>query len=307
MMKYNQIKIWTVVALVAFIVSCSKKLDEYNPSGSSVEALLTTPEGFETAINGAYTYNRSFFGKEQGFALLEAGTDIWTASAKNGNTSVAGVSPNPPLTTYQGLISDNIWVDQNLWIPCYAGINLCNTALSVIDQAGLPVTRRPTAEAELRFMRAWYYFLLVQAFGDVHFTLEPTTSITTTANRTPVADIYAQIIKDMEFAVANLPATTGDYGRITKAGATAIFSKVLLTNGLYQEAGNMANNVIKNFGLSLVPKYSDLWPMTNEKNKEVLWAVNYSTNYAVNAGSNQGTQYVPDGIYQPGGYDTGCC
>ena len=287
-MKNNIKKIIPLALAVCIAVSCNKKIEEFNPGGATAESLLNTPDGFETAVNAVYTYNRSIYGKEEGYALLEAGTDIWTNAVSNGNKGTNGVIPTPPLTTYQGLLSDNVWVNSNMWVPCYAGINLANTALKEINTAGLAASRKPVLEAELRFMRAWYYYLLTETFGDVHFTLEPTESIVTTANRTPAATIYQQIIEDAKFAAANLPSTTADYGRVTKPAAEAFLARVSLTRGNNQDASNYANNVIKNYSFNLMPKYSDLWTMANEINPEVVWAVNYSSNVALNAGSNEG-------------------
>ncbi|MFD1768337.1 RagB/SusD family nutrient uptake outer membrane protein [Sphingobacterium suaedae] len=284
-MKQNSYIGLAILAGMVTLSACNKKLEEYNPSNATEESLFKTAEGFETAVNGAYTYNRNLYGKEEGFALLEAGTDLWAPSAKNGNSTVFGSSPNPAITTYSGLLADNYWVNTNLWTPCYAAINLCNTALGRIDEAGLTPARRQSAEAELRFMRAWYYFLLVQAFGDVHFTLEPTKGMVTVANRTSVVTVYEQIVNDMQFAAGNLPVTTADYGRITKTGALAILSKVLLTKGDYQAASNLAKVVIDESGQGLLPRYADLWQMANETNNEVLWAVNYATNLNLNAPS----------------------
>lgn len=294
-------KIVFPLLLIAISMSCKKQLEEYNPGGATVDGLLSTPQGFEAAVNATYTYNRSLYGKEEGFAMLEAGTDILTNAAFNGNTGVNGIFPNTPLTTYQALIADNVWLNTNFWVPCYAAINLCNTALGFINDAGLSPERKPVLEGELRFMRAWYYWHLVQAFGDVSFTLEPTTSMVTTANRTPAATIYQQIIADVQFAAANLPATAQDYGRATKPAAEALLAKLYLTRGNNQEASNYAASVIKNYGFSLLPNYADLWKMQNEKNAEVIWAVNYSTNLALNAGSNKGhSMFLMDYADLPG-------
>jgi hypothetical protein len=287
-MKLHIKKIVIPVLLLAITVSCQKKLDEYNPGGANVDNLLRTPQGFESAVTATYTYNRSIYGKEEGFAMLEAGTDIWTNAALNGSTGVNGIFPNTPLTTYQGLITDNIWLNRNMWVPCYAAINLCNTALKYINEAGLADARKPVLEAELRFMRAWYFWHLVETFGDVSFTLEPTESMVTTATRTPVETIYQQMFEDAQFAVNNLPNTTPDYGRATKPVAEALLAKLHLTRGNNQEASNYAISVIKNYSFSLLPKYADLWTMGNEKNAEVVWAVNYSSNLVLNAGSNLG-------------------
>lgn len=265
------------VLFLQFLLSCNKQLNEYNPGGATVESLFTSPEGFEAAVNGAYTYNRSFYGKEEGVGLLEVGTDIWTSAATD---------QQPSLTTYQGLTPDQAWIKTKMWQPCYAGINLCNLALKYIDNAGLATTRKPVLEGELRFLRAWYYWHLVETFGDTHFTLESTEGMVTTANRTSVDKIYDQIFIDMAIAVNNLPPTTADYGRITKPAAEAFLARLYLTRGKNQEASNLAYGVIKNYGFKLLSNYADLWNMSNQRNTEVVWATNYSTTLTNNSGSN---------------------
>lgn len=290
-MNYSKISnIWSkafgLTVAACCLASCS--LDEYNPGGATVESLFNTPEGIESATNGTYTYNRKLYGKEEGYALLEMGSDLWTSAARSGVSGSNGVYPQPPLMTYQGLISDNVWVKSNLWQPCYAGINLANTALKNMPEAGLDPAKAPILEAELRFMRAWYYWHLVESFGDIPFTLEPTESIITVATRTPADQVYEQIFSDLEFAVSNAPLTNSDYGRITKAVAEAFSARVYLTRGRYEEALAFANNVINNYSFGLMPNYTDLWAMDNEKNQEIVWGLNYSTNLEFNDGSNVG-------------------
>jgi hypothetical protein len=284
--------------------ACKDQLEEYNPSGATAEAVFTTPEGIETAVTGMYTYNRSLYGKEAGYALLELGTDIWTAAANNGSTVVSGAAPQPALTNYQGLLSDNIWVKAQLWQPCYAAINLANQALKYVNTAGLTPARRPVVEAELRFMRAWYYYHLAESFGDVPLRLEPTEGVVTTATRAPVAQVYDQIFTDLTFALANLPTTTTDYGRITRPAAEAFAAKVYLTRGQYQRAANLARRVTAQYtgnGVGLVTNYADLWDISKQRNAEVLWAVNYSPTLTFNAGSNLGhTLFLMDYGTLPG-------
>ncbi|MDO7851655.1 RagB/SusD family nutrient uptake outer membrane protein [Hymenobacter convexus] len=303
-MKTTFKKTLTLALLALAATACKDQLAEYNPSGSTAEAVFTTPDGFETAVNAMYTYNRALYGKEAGYALLEMGTDIWTNAANNGGTVVSGATPQPPLTTYQSLISDNIWVKTQLWQQCYAAINLANQALKYVNTAGLLPARRPVLEAEIRFMRAWYYYHLVESFGDVPLRLEPTEGVVTTATRASVADVYNQIFQDLDFATANLPVTTTDYGRITKPAAEAFASKIYLTRGQYQRAANLAKRVVTGYtgqGIRLVTSYASLWDFTNQRNSEVLWAVNYSTNLTFNAGSNLGhTFFLMDYASLPG-------
>lgn len=303
-MKTTFPKTLTFALLALAATACKDQLAEYNPSGSTAEAVFTTPEGFETAVNAMYTYNRALYGKEAGYALLEMGTDIWTNAANNGGTVVSGSAPQPALTTYQGLISDNIWVRAQLWQQCYAAINLANQALKYVNTAGLLPARRPVVEAEVRFMRAWYYYHLVESFGAVPLRLEPTEGVVTTATRAPVADVYNQIFQDLDFATANLPVTTADYGRITKPAAEAFASKIYLTRGQYQRAANLAKRVMTSYtgqGIRLVTSYASLWDFANQRNSEVLWAVNYSANLTYNAGSNLGhTLFLMDYGTLPG-------
>lgn len=303
-MNNHQISTWRSKLLYAlsfslFFASCS--LDEYNPGGATVESLFNTPEGIEAAANGTYTYNQKLYGKEQGYALLEMGTDIWTGGANSGNSGTNGVYPQPPLMNYQGLISDNVWVKSNLWQPCYAGINLVNTALKNIGTAGVDASKAPILEAELRFMRAWYYWHLVESFGDIPFTLEPTESIITIAKRTPADQVYEQIFSDLQYAVDNAPLTNTDYGKITKPIAEAFSARVYLTRGRYEEALTYAQHVMNDYGYGLMPNYADLWKMENEKNQEIIWGLNYSTNLEFNDGSNVGhSMYLMEYDTQPG-------
>ena len=271
MKKLNLYILWAGLAVLT-CSSCKKQLEEYNPGGLTAEAVFTTPAGFETLVNAAYEYQRWWYGKEDGFSLSEMGTDIWI----NGSGDAA-----PELNRYVNLTGNSAAVTTE-WQQLYAAVNLCNTGINRIAGAGYPAAQATTREAELRFLRAFYYWHIVETWGDVHFTLQETTGIVTTANRTPVATFYDQIIKDLQFATANLPATTTDYGRVTKPAARAFLSRIYLTRGMNKEAIDMANDVIKNYGFSLQASYADLWKMTNLQNKEVVYAVNYSANLSLN-------------------------
>jgi starch-binding outer membrane protein, SusD/RagB family len=271
-MKFKQIKITVLVLLVISITSCKKTLEEYNPGGLTSETVYTTPEGFESLVNAAYTYQRWWYGKEEGYNISETGTDIWTS----GSGEVY-----PDLTRYLNLQANNGALASE-WRELYAAINLINGGVNNIEKAGLSPQVRNTREGELRFLRAFYYWHIVETWGGVHFTLEETNGILSTANRTPVDTFYAQIFRDLDFAVNNLPVTQPQYGRATKPAAEAFLARMYLTRGMNQEALDMAKSVINNYGFQLVPNYADLWKMSNLKNKEVVYAVNYNEDLAQN-------------------------
>lgn len=262
-------------------------ITEYNPGGLTSETVFTNPDGFESLVNAAYAYTRWWYGKEEGISMSELGTDLWTSGAGDAH---------PSLTTYQDLQSNQRAVDQ-LWQHLYTAVNLVNAGINGIDESGLSAKQKSTRLAELRFLRAFYYWHIAETWGGVHFSLDETRGIVTTANRTPVDKFYEQIFQDLDYAVGNLPTTTSDYGRVTKPAAEAFLARMYLTRGRNKEAFDMATKVINSYNFQLLPRYADLWRMNNLQNREVVWAVNYSANIALND--------KRDRILFPGGHPRG--
>lgn len=264
--------------------SCENVLEEYNPSGLTSETVYTTPEGFETLVNAAYSYQRWWYGKEEGYNIAETGTDIWTSGAGEVYRD---------LTQYLNLQGSNAALTSE-WREFYAAINLCNGGINRIEQAGLSATLRPVREGELRFLRAFYYWHIVETWGGVHFITTETNGIVTTANKTPVETFYNQIFEDLKIAVSNLPATQPQYGRVTKGAAQAFLARMYLTRGMNKEALEMAEAVLNGgYGYKLEDNFANLWKMSNQKSKEVIYSVDYSTNLALNDLAN--TTFNPYG------------
>ncbi|GAA0880401.1 RagB/SusD family nutrient uptake outer membrane protein [Algoriphagus jejuensis] len=261
-------------------------MEEYNPSGLTAEAVYTTPEGFESLVNAAYSYQRWWYGKEEAYNMTEMGTDIWMSAAGD---------VWPDLTTYTNLQGTNAPIT-TLWTQLYAAVNLTNAGINRIADAGLTPANRLQREAELRFLRAFYYYHIVETWGGVHFTLEESQGIITTANKTPVDTFYAQILEDLNFAVQHLAPTTPDYGRVTKPAAMSFLARIYLTRKMYKEASDMATAVINGgFGYKLVPNYKDLWIMANNRNSEIVYAVNYAENLTLNDLRNNETNPLGHG------------
>jgi hypothetical protein len=265
------------------LFSCNDVLEEYNPSGLTAETVYTTPEGFETLVNAAYTYQRWWYGKEEAHNIAETGTDIWTSGS--GETDRG-------LTQYLNLQGSDTYLTTE-WREFYAAINLCNGGINRIDKAGLSATLRPIREGELRFLRAFYYWHIVETWGGVHFTTEETNGIVSTANRTPIETFYNLIFEDLKIAVANLPVTQPQYGKVTKGAAQAFLARMYLTRGMNKEALEMAQAVIASNTYKLEANYADLWKMSNLKTKEAIYVVDYSANLALDDLAN--TTFNPYG------------
>ncbi len=274
-MKNNIFKfILSSFAMVILFTACKKKLEEYNPSGLTASTVYTKAVGFETLVNAAYSYSRYWYGKEEGYQLSEMGTDIWTSGTGD---------VYPQVSQYNNLQGNNTSILDLEWNSFYAALNLCNTGISNIAAVSdYTATQKATREGELRFLRAFYNWHIVETWGGVQLTTKPSSGVITTANRTSVDSFYTQIFSDLQFAVANLPVSTSEYGRATQPVAKAFLARMYLTRGQNAAAIALANDVIKNYGFSLLPAYSDLWDMGKLKNKEVVWAVDYSTNLALN-------------------------
>src|SRR3954452_20940485 len=141
-MKSYLIQIAALATLAVAVSSCKKTLEEYNPSGITAESVFTTPEGFQTLVNAAYTYQRWWYGKEEGYNIAETGTDIWTSGTGEVYRD---------LTQYQNLQGSNGALASE-WREFYAAINLCNGGINHIEEAGLAPQMRNIREGELRFL-----------------------------------------------------------------------------------------------------------------------------------------------------------
>lgn len=289
----------TIVAMTAGFSSC-KKLDEYNPSGATAEAVWSTPEGFVTLVNAAYSEQRNFYGKEDAILMTEGGTDLWF------NASKANFANQ--LTRYEGFTASSSGTSRNSFTTFYKCLNLANAGIGRIQSVQFPsVAERNRREGELRFLRAWYLWHIVEFYGGVNLRTTETQGPELTAKRSPVEDFYKVIIEDLELAKQYLPNDWGaEYSRATKKSALGLLARVYLTRAYYAtgaeatsfftKARDVAKEVIDRkaeFGIELWPNYADLWLPANNKRVgkaggESLYtisnsATNTALNYDVNA------------------------
>jgi hypothetical protein len=187
-----------VLALLTFSTqSCDNFLDETLVSGVSASSYYTTPAGLEDAVDATYSYLREIYSNERAYMLSVFGTDTHTNGADGGWKS---------FNFYDNGLNSAAGILLEQWSFLYQGINQANAVLNRSQGLEMDEAAKTKRQAEVRFLRAFYYFYLVQTWGDVHFTLEETVGAQVTANKTPVADIYKDgIITDLEFAIANLP------------------------------------------------------------------------------------------------------
>lgn len=147
--------------------------------------------------------------------------------------------------------------------------------------------------AQAKFWRAWTYWAMVKNLGGVPLILEPQDmsdkeSLYKSRNKT--SECVAQIIQDLDDAIAVLPgkySDVSDYGRITKAAAMAFKGRILLwyASPLFNpdnnkerwqaayEANHAAVRLLDQEGYGLYPDFKQLW--YDERNEEVIMVNQY--------------------------------
>lgn len=276
----KSLKINTLICVIAALLAfsaCEDFLSPFNPKGVTEEMLYTTEDGFESGVNASYSYLRKLWGLKQGQYWMEFGTDLWTNGSVTDNNSDLG------LLRYQNLTGGDEWLG-NLWRQSYYAINQCNTMLGYVQNAKPQV--RTAREAELRVLRSYFWWVLTEQFGDIHFLPRANSGGEIKGLKTTPEKVYEQIFLDLEFAVTegNLPTASTDLGRITKPVAEALLARICLTRGRNAEAIKYAKNVIDNYSYELETP-ANLWDASKQRsNKEAVWTLYRYTNNQMNGG-----------------------
>lgn len=162
----------------------------------------------------------------------------------------------------------------------YTGITRANFFLANIGKTPMDAALKANMIAQVRFIRAYEYFLMSQLYGDVPLVttvLTPTQSIALT--RTPKADVTKFILSELAAAAPDLTVTnnSGD-GHITRGAALALKARVELYNQDYADCITDCQAVMK-MGYTLDPNYSDLFRMATQfNNPEIIASVQYLEN-----------------------------
>ncbi|NHE59900.1 RagB/SusD family nutrient uptake outer membrane protein [Cyclobacterium plantarum] len=274
---------WIIIIVLLsgiFSTSCEDYLEEDLISGVSAGTYYTTASGFEAAVAATYAETKSFYGWERGFTMTVFGTDLHT-NGRGGSHKM--------INFYDGAFSPAQGFVRDTWRDFYRGINQANAVINRSENVnGVSEAMKTARIAEVRFLRALFYFNLVRFFGDVHLSLEETVGVEIEANRTPAGQIYSEaIIPDLEFAISNLPDAQNDYGRVSKPAAEFLLAKVMMTrayqsygqgNADAQEAERLMGNVINNYNFNLLPDFANLWDINNERNSEIIFSIQNNKN-----------------------------
>ncbi len=265
----NKSTIFLSIFVLLLAAGCNDYLDEVNQSDVVAEEFYVTEEGYESLVNTAYASLRDVYGEEPW--VFAAGTDLYVEGR---NQQPEGISEYRNLGPSEEAVAE-------FYTNVYAGIQRVNTAIYYNDITA-PTDLLDERLGEMKFLRAFYYFLLVQQFGDVALVDERVNEVVTVFERTPAAEVYQFIVTEMEEALALVPDAAEEPGRVSKAAVQHFLAKVHLTRGYetygsaddYTKAAQYADAAIASG--SLVSSFEELFFPGNENNSEVLFSVQYS-------------------------------
>ncbi|WP_029282915.1 RagB/SusD family nutrient uptake outer membrane protein [Pedobacter sp. R20-19] len=284
-MKYLKNKMLPILflALVAGSTGCKKYIEETNLGAATDQLYYVTKQGFEDLSRSNYPNLRYIASMSN---LYNLGTDTYS--------SLQTTDVNA-LNMYNVSLNSSLADVDNLWKQLYYTIGGNNTTLYWATQVqNMDAATLNARIGEAKAMRAYCYYLLAETFGDVPLVLTRTVDVSTSFSRTPESEVYTQIIKDLNEAIATLPVVTTDFGRITRGFAQHLLAKVYLTRGYktygqgvadFNQAASIADALINSGTYSLRPTFASMFDpsISNfQVNSEVIFSVQYSTNVASN-------------------------
>lgn len=292
-MKTHKILLITLIFIL--VAGCSEEyLEEKPPHLFSSELLLQNYDGFEAALNGLYNICRHARWQSEKIENALNGTDNMTSNYTRGDIYYNWGPTNSP--DDKNLRETFAW----LYEIVYSANNIITfSETSDISWSGgsaTPEENKLRIVAEARAMRAWAYRRLAYSWSDVPLTTSLITGIITDWERAPVAEVWAQVIRDFKFAQQYVPTEGSLQGRITKGAVQTLLAETYLTVGKPDSALYWADQVINNPAYELVTArygvfkddpegspYGDMYKHTPDQgnqnredgNTEALWVFNF--------------------------------
>ena len=296
--------IFALAASLAF-TACSDFLEQDNKSNVPTEEFYNTANGFASLTNSAYSSLRTIYSAQP--QLFVAGTDLYADGKSQGV-----VMGQYTFTTDEGIIKD-------FYDRCYKGIQLANSVIAYGETTEDNAQRLQYID-EARYLRAWWYFQLVQQFGPVALNTEMFESAVMSHERTDLATVYQFIIDEFTYLASVdshlLERASSGVGRANKRAAAFYAAKAYLTRGWLDgtdyEAQEASIAQASDFDNAVtyarqaingeLPALSieEAFDVNNEENDELFWSVQYSSSAVENPVDDGSYQQSQFGSYQGG-------
>lgn len=280
-MNYKKIntQILIVLALAVLSTSCNQELDIEPLSQETSDNAYATGSQLEAALTGAYESFQS--------AQYYIWDHIIFQDVRSDNNYAGGDNPDIFQFDKFTVVPTNPRLF-TMWSNIYNAISKSNLVMEKAPDIteNLIDERRTQIIGEAHFLRAYHYFTLVKNFGGVPLQLETIKTVDPSKLQKPrntVAEVYEQIVKDLNTALNDLPDSYGNdpsvnKARATKGAANALLAKVYaqMSEPDYQKVLDYCNAVINSpAGYSLMDDYNDLFDGNHYNNQESIIEIQF--------------------------------
>lgn len=287
-----------LLSTALLVSSCKKSFLDVAPQGQQPAVQFwTSAEDASKAVNAIYANLRSW--ENVAFPALVVESVAADEAEKGSTPSDAtfwNIFDSFNVTSTEGSL-------QSFWTGQYQNINLCNQVLDNIPAIEMDENLKARYLAEAKFVRAYSYFRLVRAYGDVPLRLNvPKDASEYNLPRSSKDQVYAQIEKDLTEAALvlpqNYPAT--ELGRATKGAAMGLHAKVALYQKKWNDVLTLTNQVM-GLGYALFPDFEKQFRTENENNSESIFEIQAELLLGNKDASNSQYSQVQGAAGVPGG------
>lgn len=269
-MKRNHIFKFIGALIVLFNTGCKKGFMDKTPLASiSVESFYKTEDDANKAVTAVYSIlqtDKAFDG--QFINLLELTSD----------DSRGGFDRSNGMENYA--FQPDFYPFAAAWDALYAGISRANLVTSKVPLIQMNAAKRDRLIGEAKFLRALFYFQLVNLYGGVPVFTNELPVKDANIPKSTAAEVYTQIAKDLTEAQAVLPLRSqygsSDAGRATKGAAGALLAKTYLFQKKWAEASTAALVVINSNEYDLRANFRENFSNKFNNNNEALFEIQNS-------------------------------
>ncbi len=272
----------TCIILIALLSSsCADFLEEELEGTYSNENFYKTEEHALLAITGVYNI-ASFTSTNN--ALWVFGDVVSDDAVKGGG---AGDQNDIQFLDEFNYSRNNGFLEK-VWKHYYEGITRANYLLYYADGIQMDANRKATVIAEAKFLRAFFYFQLVNIFGEVPLKLSPPINLDAiNVGKSSVASIYNQIETDLTDAVVALENESSfGIGRATKGAALGLLAKTHLYQGEWQLTVDAISDLDALGLYALEPVYKNNFIDSTQNNTESIFEIQHLSGSTPKLGSH---------------------
>ena len=268
------------MSILAFLCSSCTDLDSNLYSELTPNNFFKNDNQFVAALGTAYTPLYAYAGDP--WTIQELSSETSVAPAKFGPWDDGGVWA----ALHRHQFSPNFGSFNASWNMGFGGISTCNRLIEQLT-ALAPPDKSPAFVAELRALRAFYYFMMIDMFGDAPLITSFSTAETNPA-RKPRAEVFIFVVKELNEVIPKLPdgVNSTTYGRMNKWSALTLLTKLYLNAGVYAKktewalAASTAKQVIDGAKYSLEGNYFNNFIAKNDASRENIFIIPYESGNA---------------------------